>query len=61
MNYFTLKAGMKMPGGTVYEVEHRISEDDMNLALDGHVMIYRAMRDLVEQFMDGLPREKDAK
>ena len=55
------KLGMKMPGGVVYEVGHQMNTAELNLARDGHGFIYHLLSQMVEHFMEGLPREKDAK
>lgn len=56
-----LKLGMKMPGGTVLEVERMVKVEEINQALDGHGVIRLAVKQMVEDFMETLNREKDAR
>lgn len=59
-NYLHLKLGMKFPGGTVYEVERQIGEGELNMAVDGHGVIRVAIQEMFDEFMERLPRERDA-
>ena len=56
-----LKLGMKLPGGTVLEVERLVGVQEINQALDGHGVIRNAVNHMVEDFLETLKREKDAR
>jgi hypothetical protein len=56
-----MKLGMKLPGGTVYEVERLVRVEELNLAVDATNILRRAIIEMAQEFMDRLPSEKDAR
>lgn len=56
-----LKLGMKMPAGTVFEIERLVPVGAINIARDGHAYLAGIVREMTEQFLDTLPREQDAR